>query len=94
MQIYFNITKLFRKFEKKGFLEEGRSNNQNVGFSHLTTKVLPPFGEESQSANENAGFPVTAKPHGNKSNENAGFPVAAKPHVEEEGCSAKEHAGF
>ena len=24
--------------------------------SHLTTKILPPFGEEGPSANEHAGF--------------------------------------
>ena len=43
--------------------------------------MLPPFGEEGCSANENAGFPVTTTPHGNKSNENPGFPVTTKPHV-------------
>ena len=58
------------------------------------TKILPPFGEEGHSPNENAGFPVTTTPHGNKSNENAEFPVTTKLHVEEEGYSANEHAGF
>ena len=61
---------------------------------HLTTKMLPPFGEEGHSPNENVGFPVTRNTTCNRSIENAGFPYIAKLHAEEEGHSANENAGF
>ena len=38
---------------------------------HLITKILQPFEEEGHSANENAGFPDTTKPHVTKARHNA-----------------------
>ena len=61
---------------------------------HLTTKMLPLFGEEGHSPNENVGFPVTTNTTCNRSNKNAGFPDTTKLHAEEEGCSANENVGF
>ena len=50
---------------------------------YLTTKMLPPFGEEGHSPNENAGFPVITNITCNRSIENAGFPYTTKLHAEE-----------
>ena len=61
---------------------------------HLTTKMLPPFGEEGWSPNENAGFPITTNTTCNRSNENAGFPDTTKLYAEEEGCSANGNVEF
>ena len=59
----------------------------------LTIKMLPHFGEEGCSTNENVGFLVTTKIICNRSNENAGYPNTIKLHVQED-CSANEHVGF
>ena len=43
--------------------------------NYMLKKMLPPFGEEGHSANENVGFPVI-KPHvgeGRSADEHAGF---------------------
>ena len=80
-----------RKFEKK--MASFFSKATQPIRMHLTIKMLPPFGEEGCSANENAGFLVITKIICNRSNENAGCPDTTKLHVQED-CPANEHVGF
>ena len=48
--------------------------NQNVG----TTKMVPSFGKEGCSPNENAGFPDATNTTCNRTNDNSGFPDTTK----------------
>ena len=52
LKIYFNITKLLRKFKKNDSFSKAMQDSM---------KMLPHFGEKGCSPNENAGFPVTTK---------------------------------
>ena len=56
---------------------------------HLTAKMLPPFGKEGHSPNENAGFPVITNTTCNRSNDNTEFPDTTKLHAKQGG-----HTGF